>query len=131
MFGRGNQKKSLFCLLSETQSVKDIRLNAGVLHAESPDTSEAWALDARQQVKDKATDEYIQFVANTHYKPIKIYSRLESSVAAPSVIAALEEDKEMTFIDQGRNKDGRLIWIGVALAALTLILCIVVLKAIS
>ena len=132
MFGFGKkQKRQDICLLAETNSVSDERLDAGTLHAESPDTAEAWVLDSKQQCKDKKTGRYIQFVSSMNCKPIKIYRNLTQKDIDTSLISSQTEDQELTWVDYGRNKDGRLLWIGICLAMLTLTICIVVLMKVK
>ncbi len=131
MFGFGKQKiKQDVCILPETNSVKDDQLEAGTLHADNIDTAEAWGLDSGQQCKDEKTGRYIQFISSISCTPIQIYfdhgfSRVRKIKTAD--ISSQTEDQEMTFTDRGRSKDGRLLWLGISLAMLTLMVCIVVL----
>lgn len=125
--GRRHQRRQDVCLLSETNSVSDERLDAGTIHAESPDTAEAWGLDSKQQCKDEKTGRYIQFISSLSCDPIPIYRESATSAikSNPSLIASQTEDQEMTYIDYGKKKDSRLLWVGICLAMLTLTVCII------
>lgn len=127
MFGWGNKNKQDVCLLSETNRMIDEKLDAGTIHAESPDTAEAWGLDAKQQCKDEKTGRYIQFISSLSCDPIVIYKNPDTAPvkANTSLISSQTEDQEMTYIDYGKKKDGRLIWVGVCLAMFALTLCII------
>lgn len=112
-------------MLSETNSVGDERLESGTTHAESPDTAEAWGLDSNQQCQDEKTGKYIQFISSLSCDPVRIYKNTPVILANVSLISSQTEDQEMVYTDEGRNKDGRLLWIGVSVAMLTLTICIV------
>lgn len=129
--GNGHSRRQDVCLLSETNSVGDERLEAGTTHAESPDTAEAWGLDSNQQCRDEKTGRYIQFISSLSCDPVKIYRSLPVVMANVSLISSQTEDQEMVFTDQGKSKDGRILWVGVCLAMLTLTVCIVVLLKIQ
>lgn len=122
-----HQGRQDVCLLSETNSVSDERLEAGTIHAESPDTAEGWGLDSNQQCIDEKTGDYIQFISSLSYRPIQIYRNSKAREMDASVVASQTEDQEMTFTDRGRGKDSRLTWVGICLALLTLTVCIAVL----
>ena len=128
MFGGRHQRRQDVCLLSETNSVSDERLEAGTIHAEFPDTAEAWGLDSGHQCKDERTGHYVQFISSLSCDPVRIYRGSEPIKTDTSLIAALTEDQEMTFTDRGRGKDGRLLWVGICLAMLTLTVSIAVLS---
>ncbi len=113
MFGRKKNQLNI-CLLSETNMVKDSSLEAYTLHAENSDTAEAWGLDSNQQCKDEKTRQYLQFISSLCCTPIKIYRDPNHNGVnriKPSLVASQTEDQELTFIDQGSNKDGKFIWL--------------------
>lgn len=117
--------------MAETNSVKDDRLEAGTLHAESPETLEAWGLYADQQCKDEFTDEYVQFISSTHCKPLKVYENFPNlGDVDTEIISARDVDEELIYIDQGRKSGGMMLWVGICLALATLTVCIIALTAI-
>lgn len=121
------------CLITETNRVMDVHLDAGTKHAESEETAEAWGLDSRQQCKDEKTRRYVQFACSLSCDPIAIYRATERVLlkSDASLIASQTEDQEMTFIDYGSRKDGRLLWVGITLAALTLTICLAILMRVK
>lgn len=122
------------CLLAGTNSAKDDVIDAGTLHAQNYDTAEAWTLNANQQCKDEKSGEYIQFIGSSHCDPIRIYRNHGSQDEDDTNLSALSsdtEDKEMAFLDRGKEKDSRLLWIGICAAMLTLTVCIIALIVIQ
>lgn len=124
-----NKNKQAVCLLSETNSVQDGWIDADILHAESPETTEAWGLDSNQQCQDEKTGRYIQFISSVSCNPVTIYRNGGSGARDTNtgLISSQTEDKEMVFIAENKRTDGRLLWIGICLAMLTLLVCVVVL----
>jgi len=133
------QRRQRVVVLTEINSVDEFKLDAYPLHAESPETAEGWLLNARQQCMDDKTGEFLQFISPLSGKPLKIYksdgknsdNKKEDIDDNIAIIAALTEDKEMVFLDQGKNKDGRLLWLGIALSGIILILLIAVLMVLK
>jgi len=131
---KSKKNKQAVCLLSETNSVQDNWLDADILHAESLATTEAWGLDSRQQCKDEKTGQYIQFISSVSCNPVKIYrngGKVEARDTNTALLSSQTEDREMVFIQQGKGHDGRLLWIGICMAMLTLTVCVVVLLKVA
>lgn len=127
MFFSNKKPKQDVCLLLETNEVEDQRLDAETLHAENPETAEGWLLDSSQMCRDERTGRYIQFVSSRYGSPIKIYRNRNGRKDQVKIdeISSQTEDQEMVFIDEKQNKDGRLLWIGIITALLTLTVCII------
>ncbi len=127
MFFIKTKPKQDICLLAETNSVSDERLSAGTIHAESPDTAEAWGLDSRLQCRDEKTGRYIQFVSSLNCDPIPIYKNPDTPAVKTntSLIASQTEDQEMVFVDTTSNRSSTMLWIGICTALLTLTVCVI------
>src|SRR4030042_5205215 len=113
------QNKMNVTLLNEVNRVEDFKLHAYKSHIESIKTLEAWGLNSRQQCVDEITGEYIQFVDPKSYMPVKIYQSMDGDKDIKSDVSAISsetEDEEMTLLDQNEHKDGRILWLGIALA---------------
>lgn len=121
---RGNQQD--VCNLTETNSVDDGKLDAFVAHAESIKETAAWELNSFQQAIDEKTGRYIQFISDRSFRPLQIYRNPISATGNISTIAGQTEDQEMVFLEEGRKRDGRMLWIGIILAMLTLCFCLAV-----
>ncbi|MDD5511753.1 MAG: hypothetical protein PHI12_13220 [Dehalococcoidales bacterium] len=124
------QNKMRVCLLNEVNEAKEYKLDAYKSHIESTKTLEAWGLNSRQQCIDEETGEYLQFIDPKDYRPIKIYESMDGDKdveGAVTTIANEAEDEEMTLLDTEEREDGRLLWIGIALAGVILVFLIAVL----
>lgn len=133
MFFSNKKPKQDICLLLETNEVEDQRLYAETLHAESPDTAEGWLLDSSQMCRDEKTGRYMQFVSSRYGSPIKIYRGRNGRKSPVNIedVSSQTEDQEMVFIDEKQNRDGRLLWMGIITAMLTLTVCIIALVIIA
>jgi hypothetical protein len=110
-------------LLNEINEVHEHKLNAFKSHVESILTVEAWGLNSRQQCIDEETGKYLQFIDPKSYKPIQIYQATDGDDDVESNVEAISsetEDEEMTLLDRNDHKDGRMLWIGIALAGMVL-----------
>jgi hypothetical protein len=131
--GKSRRRRQDVVLLTETNSVDEFHLEAFVAHAESPETVEAWLLDSTQQAIDEKSGRYLQAISSRSGLPLKIYhnkdnvENKEGVHGNISALAAQTEDEEMVFLDGRQGKDGRLLWVGIALAGVVLTLLIAVL----
>lgn len=127
--GKSRPRRQDVVILTEANSVDDVRIDADVVHAEAPEVLKAWALNSLQQAKDEYTGRYVQVVSERSYKPIQIYRSKGSDVVGSTVahVASETEDEEMTFLEERKGKDGRLLWIGIITGLLVLTFCIIVL----
>lgn len=123
----GKRRKQDVCLLTTTNRVEDTKLESDILHAESPSTLEAWGLDGNQQAIDEKTGRYIQFISSLSCDPLQIYQNSPVHKSNTPAIASQTEDQEMVYIEEGKRKDSRLLWIGICLAMLTLTVCVIAL----
>ena len=128
----GHSRRQNACLLDETNSVDDIKLDGAIAHAESYDTQSAWGLDSEQQAMDEETGKFFQFISLRSYIPLKIFrsnghSEVQIVGDNVSTIAAQTEDQEMFSVDEKKEKDSRLLWVGICLAMLTLTVCVLAL----
>lgn len=122
--GRRHQE---VCLLTTANCVEDGKLERDILHAESPKTMEAWGLDGNQQARDEETGRYVQFISSLSCDPLQIYKGSPVNKSNTSTIASQTEDQEMVYAEEGKRKDGRLLWLGICLAFMTLTVCILAL----
>jgi hypothetical protein len=128
MWKRHQGARQDVCILTETNSVGDGKLNALVAHAESPKELLAWELNPRQQAIDEKTKRFIQFIDDISYKPLQIYqnSLFQKKTSNITSISSQTEDQEMVFISEGRKNDGRMLWIGIiaGIVALTFLIAV-------
>ncbi len=131
LFGKKSKQQAV-CLMAETNSVEDESLEAGTLHAESPDTAEAWLIYGNQQCKDEVSGNSVQFVSSTHCGPIKIYEEIPNlNDFNLSLIASNYQDQALTYAEQERtSKNGGVLWLGICLAILCLTIMIIVLSVV-
>lgn len=132
--GRKRTRRQPVLTLTETNSVVDDRLeipptDAG--YAESPDTVEAWALDANQQaLNDKG--EYVQVICERDFEPIRVFNLNnghKSNVAVRNVetIASQKHDEELAFMEEKKSKNSQMLWLGIIAAIVALTFALVVL----
>ena len=119
------------CILSPANQARDASLIAGTIHISNFDTVEAWGLDAKQQCIDEKSGRYVQFISSLSCDPIQIYETNPSEPADLCLLSSQTEDQEMTYTDYGKQKDSRLLWIGISLGMLTLTVCLVVLLKVA
>ena len=129
--GKRHSRRQDVCILTESNSVDDAKLDSGVVHAEDPDSAVAWLLDSQQQFKDEYNGRWHQVISDLSFKPIVIFDSIADKRGTVdkniTTISKQTEDEEMVFLDRRKSKDGRLLWLGICLAMLTLTVCIVVL----
>lgn len=120
---RNSTKFQNVCLFPETNNVSDLLLRAGVTDVESEETAEAWGLDSSLQCKDEETGQYFQFISSVICDPIDIFGNGKGlNQTDVSLIASQTEDQEMTFVEQGKNRDWRWLWYVVMIEAVGLVL---------
>lgn len=116
------QRRQDVLILTETNSVAESRLETEIGYAVSPDTVEAWGLNANQQAIDrrKKPKGDIQVICERSFKPIQVFNleggNKDDAVIGSNVntIAAQKEDEALTFLEQkGAKRDWLLIILGV------------------
>lgn len=129
MFFFGNKKpKQDICLISETNTIIEDRLEAGTQQCQSVETAEAWELDSKQQCKDEQTGRYIQFIGTSHCTPIRIYQEIpEKQDTTLRLISSNTEDQEMTYLGEQNSRRSHALILSICAAMLTLTVCIIAL----
>ena len=122
MFKKNNTTQNV-CKLTENNTAYDDKLDAFEAHAELLQDCLAWEMDSFQQAIDEKTKRFIQFIGERSYRPIKIFRSLQNGNENDTnitTIASQTEDQEMVFLDEGKKKDGRLLWLGICLCLVTI-----------
>lgn len=130
--GKRRQGRQDVLILTETNSVVGQKLKAEVAYAVSPDTVEAWALDANQQAIAEKSKRFVQVICERTYKPVPVFNLNEKDDGTVgknvNTIAQQKEDEELAFVEQHEAKDRRLVWVGIIVLILALTLGAIVLN---
>ena len=113
-------------LLTETNDVVDMKLDAEIGYAASPDL-EAWILNKSQQAINLETGRFVQLISERDCKPIDVFRNIESTIETNiKIIAHESQNRERTVVDEeGEIKDSRLLWL-LIIASLVLLAFLVV-----
>ena len=131
------QTKMNIIVMDNKHKVIPVKFEAYKDHVEQtkdPELWGAWAINQGQQFKDEMGAEYFQMVDLKNFKPIKVYDSRDGDKNAEEdikVIAGQTEDEELTFLEDKNAKDGRTIWLGIALALMVLIFGIAILLTLN
>ena len=125
---RRTDQKMNVAILTERLGVEETRLDCDTLHIESPDTIEAWELDPYQLSRDEKKGNNLQVVSERNKKPLKVF-RDRPAIAGRAIetIAGQKFDEEMTIIQERKQKQSMLLWIGIITAIIAVTIGIIVL----
>jgi len=133
---RGAQQDAL--LITETNNVVSMSLDADTGYVESPDDIQGWLLNRTQQAKDLNTGRYIQLISERDCRPIQVFRNGHSSSEVESIteknisdIARQTEDKAQLLVEQESNTDGRVLWIGIITGIIAITFLLVVWKMVG
>ncbi len=110
-------------VLTEEGGIADAVLGVGGRYASSPKSLEAWGLNRLQQVKDKVTGKYVQFISEVSYNPLVLWpgGKEDKSVKANiNTIASQAVDDELAFVDERSRKNSMTLYLGIIAGMLTL-----------
>ncbi len=134
--GKKRSRRQPVLILTETNSVVDDVLevpptDAG--YAESPDTVEAWALDANQQALNQK-GEYVQVICERSFEPIRVFNlnnghKSDTIVHNVDTIASQKHDEELSFMEEKKSKSSQMLWLGIIGAIIALTFALVVLSS--
>ena len=132
----GGKRKQQVKVLTEDSGIVDAELNVERRYATSPKSMEAWGLNRIQQVKDKITGKYVQFISEISYNPLTLWpssDKKEDKSVKHNIneIAGEAVDDELAYIDERKRKNSMLVILGIIASLLTLVVCALVYMQVS
>lgn len=134
----GGKRKQLVKVLTEDNGAVEAELNVERRYATLPKSFEAWGINRIQQVKDKETNEFIQFISEISYVPLTLWPSKDAvkdagkSVKANiDAIASEAVDDELAFIDERKHKHKALVYLGIIAVTLGLTIAIIIFMTVS
>lgn len=110
--------------LTEWGSIEDRELEVERRYATSPKTLEAWGLDRLQQCRDSKSGNLCQVISDVSYIPITLFptgDKKDTTVRKNiDQIASDAVDEELAFMEEKRDRNRKLLFIGIIAAMLTL-----------
>lgn len=120
--------KQAISIITERDSVEDVKAESDISYASLPAETLAWKLDFGQMAEDEISKKWVQTVSFRNKKPLKVFrSRPEIPEQSTDIIAGEKFDEAMAMLDSYRQKNSLLLWFAIIAVFLLLIISIVVL----
>jgi len=125
--------KEIFCkgkirvkIFTEDNGVSDGELEVNHRHATSPRDLAAWGLSRTQQVIDRATGAYCQFISTVSYQPLRLFPGLSDENESKNIdeIAAEAVDDELAYVDERKRKGRLTLYVGIIAVIFAIIVSI-------